>query len=57
MDADFMDTVAQALIDIANTEEGKALTETLFNVTEFARIEDASVYDTVRDVSATFQRQ
>ncbi len=57
MDAEFMDTVAQALIDIANTEEGKELTQTLFNVTEFARIEDPSVYDTVRDVSATFQRQ
>ncbi len=43
------------MIDIADTEEGKALTEALFNVTEFARI-DASAYDIVREVSATFQR-
>ena len=48
--------IADAFIDIANTEDGKALTEALFNVTEFARIEDASVYDAVREVSATFQR-
>lgn len=55
--ADFMDSLAQALIDIAETEDGKELTQTLFNVTEFARIADASVYDIVRDVSATFQRE
>ena len=55
--ADFMDTLAEALIDIANTEEGKELTQTLFNVTEFGRITDPSVYDIVRDVSATFARQ
>lgn len=48
--------VQQALIDIANTEEGKALTQALFNVTEFAVVEDPSVYDIVREVSATFNR-
>lgn len=57
LDAELMDQLAQALIDIANTEEGKELTQALFNVTEFARITDPSVYDTVRSVAATFQRQ
>ena len=57
LDDDLKQQIADAFIDIANTEEGKALTEALFNVTEFARIDDPSVYDTVRDVSATFQRQ
>jgi len=56
LDAELMDQIAQALIDIANTEEGRALTQTLFNVTEFGRITDPSVYDIVREVSATFQR-
>ena len=40
---------------IAATPEGKELTNTLFNVTDFARI-DASAYDIVREVSKTFQR-
>ena len=56
LDAELMDQIAQALIDIANTEEGQVLTQTLFNVTEFGRITDPSVYDIVREVSATFQR-
>ncbi len=47
--------IAQALIDIANTPEGKELTRTLFNVTEFAPV-DASAYDIVREVSKAFQR-
>lgn len=55
LDPQLKDQIAQALIDIANTEEGKALTEALFNVTEFARI-DASAYDVVREVSKAFQR-
>ncbi len=46
--------IQQALIDIAATEEGKALTETLFNVTEFAPI-DAAAYDPVRQVLENFQ--
>src|SRR5690606_29000439 len=56
LDDELKEQIADAFIDIANTEDGKALTEALFNVTEFARIEDASVYDAVREVSATFQR-
>ena len=49
------DQIADALIDIATTEEGQALTEQLFNVTEFARI-GPDAYDVVREVSRTFQR-
>lgn len=49
------DQIAQALIDIANTEEGRALTETLFNVTAFTTIEPEA-YDVVREVSAAFAR-
>lgn len=56
LDPELVDQIAQALIDIANTEEGRALTQTLFNVTEFARITDPSVYDVVREVSSTFAR-
>ena len=55
LDPELVEQITQAMIDIANTEEGKVLTQALFNVTEFARI-DAEVYDVVRDVSATFQR-
>jgi len=55
LDPELVEQITQAMIDIANTEEGKELTEALFNVTEFARIE-ASAYDIVREVSATFQR-
>ena len=47
--------IQQALIEIAETEEGKALTEALFNVTAFAPIE-ASAYDVVREVSSEFER-
>lgn len=57
LDPELADQIAQALIDIANTPEGKELTNTLFNVTEFARSTDPSVYDIVREVSATFQRR
>jgi phosphonate transport system substrate-binding protein len=55
LDPELVDQIAQALIDIANTEEGGELTSALFNVTEFARI-DAEAYDVVREVSRTFQR-
>jgi len=55
LDPQLVEQITQALIDIANTPEGKALTSTLFNVTEFARV-DASAYDIVREVSKTFQR-
>lgn len=55
LDPELVEQITQAMIDIANTEEGQALTQALFNVTEFARI-DASAYDIVREVSATFAR-
>ncbi|MEX2503015.1 MAG: phosphate/phosphite/phosphonate ABC transporter substrate-binding protein [Trueperaceae bacterium] len=49
------DQIAQAMIDIADSEEGKVHTETLFNVTGFTRI-DSEAYDVVREVSRTFER-
>ncbi|MBX3143364.1 MAG: PhnD/SsuA/transferrin family substrate-binding protein, partial [Trueperaceae bacterium] len=55
LDSSLKAQIAEALIDIANTEEGRVLTQTLFNVTAFAPI-DASAYDIVREVSRTFQR-
>jgi len=55
LDSTLKAEIAQALIDIANTPEGQALTSTLFNVTAFAPI-DASAYDIVREVSRQFQR-
>jgi phosphonate transport system substrate-binding protein len=55
LDPDLADQIAQALIDIAETEEGRVHTEALFNVTAFARV-DPEVYDIVREVSRTFQR-
>ncbi len=55
LDSTLKQQIADALIDIANTEEGRQLTQTLFNVTAFAPI-DASAYDIVREVSRTFQR-
>lgn len=55
LDPELVEQITQAMIDIANTEDGKALTQALFNVTEFARI-DASAYDIVREVSAQFNR-
>ena len=55
LDAELSEQIADALIAIANTEEGKALTQTLFNVTEFGRV-DADAYDIVREVSSTFAR-
>jgi phosphonate transport system substrate-binding protein len=55
LDPALVEQITQAMIDIAASEEGKVLTQALFNVTEFARI-DASAYDIVREVSATFRR-
>ena len=55
LDPQLVNQIADALIDIASTPEGKELTKTLFNVTDFARV-DASAYDIVREVSKTFQR-
>ena len=56
IDPELVEQIAQAMIDIAASPEGKVHTQALFNVTEFARIDDPSVYDIVREVSATFQR-
>ncbi len=55
LDPELVEQITQAMIDIAATPEGKKLTETLFFVTGFARV-DASAYDIVREVSKTFQR-
>jgi phosphonate transport system substrate-binding protein len=55
LDPELVEQITQAMIDIANSEEGRELTNALFNVTEFARI-DSSAYDIVREVSKTFQR-
>jgi phosphonate transport system substrate-binding protein len=55
LDPELVEQITQALIDIAETEEGRELTNALFNVTAFARI-DPSAYDIVREVSKTFQR-
>ncbi len=41
------------MIAIAETEEGEALTDELFNVTAFAPI-DSSAFDIVRETTATF---
>lgn len=57
LDDGLKEKIAQAFIDIADTPEGEALTQALFNVTEFARVDDPSVYDVVREVSRTFQQQ
>jgi phosphonate transport system substrate-binding protein len=55
LDPELADQIAQALIDIADTEEGRVHTEAMFNVTAFARVE-SSAYDIVREVNRTFQR-
>lgn len=55
LDPDLVESITQTMIDIAETEEGQALYDALFNVTSFARI-DADAYDIVREVSRTFER-
>lgn len=54
LDSDLVQQIQQALIEIAETEDGKALTEQLFNVTEFAPI-GSEAYDPVRQVLQEFQ--
>ena len=49
------DEIATALMEIAETEEGQALTEAMFNVTSFAPI-TSEAYDAVREVAAEFER-
>jgi phosphonate transport system substrate-binding protein len=46
--------IADALIDIAETEEGQALTDELFNVTAFAPVEPEA-YDIVRETARIFE--
>jgi phosphonate transport system substrate-binding protein len=46
--------IAQAMIEIAETEEGQALTQELFNVTAFAPV-TSEAYDIVRSVSQVFE--
>ncbi|MEN9203061.1 MAG: phosphate/phosphite/phosphonate ABC transporter substrate-binding protein [Thermostichus sp. DG_1_5_bins_95] len=53
--AELTEKIAAAMMEIPQSEEGKKLTEELFNVTGFAPI-DASAYDIVREVSKTFRR-
>jgi phosphonate transport system substrate-binding protein len=52
---ELVEAITVALFEVPQTEEGREITSTLFNVTEFARI-DPSVYDIVREVSRTFAR-
>lgn len=55
LDPELTEQIAQALIEIAETEEGGALTEELFNVTAFAPVE-ASAFDVVRETTAVFDQ-
>lgn len=55
LDDDLKQQIQEALIEIAETEEGQELTNELFNVTGFAPI-DPEAYDVVREVSETFER-
>lgn len=54
LDADLAQQIADALIAIAETEEGQELTQALFNVTSFAPI-TSEAYDPVREVLAEFE--
>lgn len=55
LDPELVQQIADAFLAVVETEEGRELTNALFNVTGFAPIE-AEAYDIVREVSATFQR-
>jgi phosphonate transport system substrate-binding protein len=55
LDPELTESIAQALIEIAETEEGGALTDELFNVTAFAPVE-ASAFDVVRETTAVFDQ-
>ncbi len=54
LSSDLAQQIADALMGIADTEAGQALTEELFNVTSFAPI-TSEAYDPVREVLAEFQ--
>ena len=55
LDPDLVERIIEGMLDLVSTEEGQVLTDSLFNVTGWARI-DAEAYDIVREVSATFAR-
>jgi phosphonate transport system substrate-binding protein len=55
LDPALSERIADALIDLAASPEGQAVTRALFDVTGFARV-DASAYDVVREVTRTFRR-
>ncbi len=55
LDPDLVERIIEGMMDLASTEEGRALTDSMFNVTEWARI-GPDAYDIVREVSATFAR-
>ena len=55
LDPELVEQITEALLAIVATEEGREITQLLFNVTGWAPTE-ASAYDIVREVSATFQR-
>lgn len=54
LDSELAAQIQQALIEIAETEEGNALVNELFNVTAFDPV-SSEAYDPVRDVLAEFQ--
>ncbi|MDZ7708539.1 MAG: phosphate/phosphite/phosphonate ABC transporter substrate-binding protein [Trueperaceae bacterium] len=54
LDSELAAQIQQALIDIAETEEGNALVNELFNVTAFDPV-SSEAYDPVREVLAEFQ--
>ena len=52
---DLAERIAAAMIEIAESEEGRALTQELFNVTAFAPI-TSEAYDIVRETAAIFNQ-
>ena len=55
LDPELVEQITEALLGIVATEEGREITQLLFNVTGWARV-GPEAYDIVRAVSATFQR-
>lgn len=53
LDPELVEQIQQAMIDIADDEEGQVHTQTLFNVTAFAPI-TADAYDIVRETARIF---
>ena len=55
LDPELVEQITEGLLAIVATEEGREITQLLFNVTGWSRI-GPEAYDIVREVSATFQR-